>query len=141
MQPITNHIGRIACPGILMLSIVSILGCGKQTPQVPVIAPTPLAAIDTPKPDYPIEIACANVGGTALFSVMVGLEGKPVEVKLLGSSGQPKLDAAAEKAVRTWVFEAATRNGQPVMQGIQVPVKFTPPVERPNECFQLDERR
>ena len=126
---------------LLTLAMLSLAGCGKGAPEAPVIPSTPLAAVNTPKPDYPIELACANVGGTSVFSVQVGIEGKPVAVKLLSSSGQPALDAAAEKAVHTWEFEAATRNGQPVPQGIQVPVRFTPPAERPNECFQLDEKK
>lgn len=126
---------------LLTLSMLSLASCGDGAPQAPVIPSTPLAAINTPKPDYPMELACANVGGTSVFSVQVGPEGKPVEVKLLTSSGQPALDASAEKAVHTWEFEAATRNGQPVAQGIQVPVRFTPPAERPNECFQLDEQK
>ena len=128
-------------PALLTLAVLSLAGCGKEAPEAPVIPSTPLAAIDTPKPDYPIELACANVGGTSVFSVQVGTEGKPVVVKLLSSSGQPALDAAAENAVHGWQFEAATRNGQPVPQGIQVPVRFTPPAERPSECFQLDEQK
>ncbi|HYM86294.1 MAG TPA: energy transducer TonB [Pseudoxanthomonas sp.] len=122
-------------------SILLLAGCGDDAPRVAAIPPTPLFAIDTSKPDYPIELACANIGGTPVFNVVVGREGKPVEVKLLAGSGQPALDAAAEKAVRDWVFEAATRNGQPVVQGIQVPVRFTPPAERPTECFQYDSQK
>ena len=117
---------------------VLLAGCGGSAPTAPIIPSTPLAAVQTPKPDYPIELACANIGGTAVFNVVVGIEGKPVEVKLLASSGQPKLDASAEAAVRSWIFEAATRNGKPVVQGLQVPVRFTPPAERPSQCFALD---
>lgn len=123
----------------LAFSVLGLLcACKAPSTGIPVIPSTPLAAVSTPKPDYPIELACANIGGTAVFNVVVGVEGKPVEVKLLASSGQPKLDASAEKAVHTWIFEAATRNGKPVVQGLQVPVRFTPPAERPTECFALD---
>lgn len=139
-QP-TTTIASALCRSALVLSILSLAGCGDDAPRVAAIPSTPLFAIDTPKPDYPIELACANIGGTPVFNVMVGREGKPVEVKLLAGSGQPALDAAAEKAVHTWVFEAATRNGQPVVQGIQVPVRFTPPAERPATCFQFDARK
>ena len=141
MNHASNTASRFPRRVLLALSILVLASCAKEAPDAPSIPATALAAIDTPKPDYPIELACANVGGTAVFNVQVGSEGKPVEVKLLGSSGQPALDAAAEKAIHNWVFQAATRNGKPVPQGIQVPVRFTPPAERPNECFQLDERR
>ena len=137
-SPTASRFPRLA---LLSLSILVLASCAKEAPEAPSSPATALAAIDTPKPDYPIELACANVGGTAVFNVQVGSEGKPVEVKLLGSSGQPSLDAAAEKAIHGWVFQAATRNGKPVPQGIQVPVRFTPPAERPSECFQLDEQK
>ena len=123
----------------LTFSVLGLLcACKGPATDTPVIPSTMLAAVSTPKPDYPVELACANIGGTAVFNVVVGVEGKPVEVKLLASSGQPKLDASAEKAVHTWMFEAATRNGKPVVQGLQVPVRFTPPAERPSQCFALD---
>ena len=128
---------RVAC-ALLALSLSLMAGCSDDAPVAAAIPSTLLAAVQTPKPDYPIELACANVGGTAVFNVIVGVEGKPVEVKLLASSGQPKLDASAEAAVHTWIFEAATRNGKPVVQGLQVPVRFTPPAERPSQCFALD---
>lgn len=128
---------RMACT-LLALSFSLISGCGDDTPVVAAIPSTPLTAVQTPKPDYPIELACANIGGTAVFNVVVGIDGKPAEVKLLASSGQAKLDASAEAAVHTWIFEAATRGGKPVVQGLQVPVRFTPPAERPSQCFALD---
>lgn len=125
-----------------MFLLLSLTACNdKDAPAVPLIPSTMLAAVQTPKPDYPMELLCAGVGGTTVLKVVVGREGKPVEVSLIGSSGQATLDEAAQKVVPTWVFEAATRNGQPVVQTIQVPVKFSPPAERPSECFQLDERK
>jgi protein TonB len=136
-HPIHRNVPRAGC-AVLALSFALIAGCGDDAPVAAAIPSTPLTAVQTPKPDYPLELACANLGGTAVFNVVVGVEGKPVEVKLLASSGQPKLDASAETAVHTWIFEAATRNGKPVVQGLQVPVRFTPPAERPSECFALD---
>ena len=136
-HPIHRVLPRVACTVLAFCSAL-IAGCSDNAPAPALIPSTPLAAVQTPKPDYPIELACANIGGTAVFNVVVGVQGKPVEVKLLASSGQPKLDASAEKAVHTWIFEAATRNGKPVVQGLQVPVRFTPPAERPSQCFALD---
>ncbi len=116
-------------------------GCGKseqaQTQSV-AVAPTDVAAVQTPPPDYPIELACAGLGGKAVLSVVVGAQGKPTDVQLLNSSGQPKLDASAQQRVREWIFKPATRNGQPVPWTIQVPVNFNPPQPRPDRCFALD---
>lgn len=114
---------------------------GSGTPAAPVAAPTELAAVDTPPPEYPIELACAGIGGMSTLKVVVGIEGVPTEVGVFKSSGQPALDEAAQKAVHGWQFKAATRNGQAISQTIQVPVTFTPPAERPNQCFALDSQR
>ena len=87
---------------------------GSGTPTAPVAAPTELAAVDTPPPEYPIELACAGIGGVSTLKVVVGIEGIPTEVGVFKSSGQPALDEAAQKAVHGWQFKAATRNGRPI---------------------------
>lgn len=125
-------------PIVSLMALVTACSAADE-PGTAFVPSTMVAAVQTPKPDYPMELLCAGVGGVSTLKVVVGAEGKPVEVSLASSSGQSALDAAAEKIVPTWVFEAATRNGKPVSQTIQVPVKFTPPAERPSECFKLDE--
>lgn len=129
----------LASSSLLAMTLAACGGSG--TPATPVAAPTELAAVHTPPPDYPIELACAGIGGISTLKVVVGTEGIPTEVGVFKSSGQPALDEAAQKAVHGWQFRAATRNGQPVSQTIQVPVNFTPPQERPNQCFALDSQR
>ncbi len=128
-------------PSSLLMAMTLAACGGSGTPAVPVAAPTELAAVHTPPPEYPIELACAGIGGVSTLKVVVGTEGIPTEVGLFKSSGQPALDEAAQKAVRGWRFKAATRNGRPITQSIQVPVNFTPPQERPNQCFALDSQR
>ncbi len=129
---------RIALPALAALALAA---CGKsEAPAAPAVAPTELAAIETPPPAYPIELACAGAGGQTVLKVTVGTEGKPTEVALVRSSGQTQLDQLAQAKVREWKFRAATRNGQPVAQTIQVPVDFKPPVPKPDECFAIEER-
>jgi protein TonB len=123
------------------LGLLTLVACSKQdAATAPVAAPTELAAIHTPPPVYPVELACAGAGGTTVLKVTVGTEGKPTEVLLVTSSGQPALDESAQKAVHDWQFRAATRNGQAMPQTIQVPVAFNPPQPRPDECFAIEER-
>ena len=100
-----------------------------------------VAAIDTPPPEFPLALACAGVGGQTLLSVEIGAEGRPTRIDLVRGSGNAELDALASQAVQGWTFRPATRAGQPVPQTIQVPVNFTPPAERPAECFALDAGR
>ncbi|NIJ79156.1 energy transducer TonB [Xanthomonas cannabis] len=131
---------RVALAGLCLTAGLS--GCGKSPQQAttPTVAPTELAAVKTPPPEYAPELACAGVGGTTVLRVVVGTEGTPTDVSVMQGSGQPVLDEAAQKRVREWKFKAATRNGQAVPQTIQVPVAFKPPVPRPDECFAIEER-
>jgi len=113
---------------------------GADQPAAPAIAPTEVAAVQTPPPDYPAELACTGVGGKSVLRVVVGPQGTPTEVSLVASSGNSQLDDSAARRVREWKFNPATRNGQPVPTTIQVPVSFNPPDPKPNECFAIEER-
>ena len=131
-------------PHLLPCSVVIALTLGACTssdqPAAPVIAPTEVAAVQTPPPDYPAELGCTGVGGTSVLKVVVGIEGKPTDVTLISSSGNSQLDDSAAMRVREWKFKAATRNGQPVPTTIQVPVNFKVPDAKPDECFAIEER-
>lgn len=113
---------------------------GDNTPAAPAIAPTEVAALKTPPPEYPPLLACQGVGGTSVLKVIVGPQGTPTEVAVVTSSGNAQLDDSATTRVRQWQFKAATRNGQPVPTTIQVPVTFNPPQPKPNECFAIEEQ-
>lgn len=116
-----------------------LVGCGGETTnQAPAIPSTQVAAVQTPKPAYPLELACAGIGGTVTLGLTVGPAGKPIEVRLVQGSGNDALDQLAQEGVRDWQFNPATRNGQPVPQSIQVPMSFNPPAVRPDQCFALD---
>ena len=125
---------------LLAASLLPACG-GSAPPAEPVPPPTPVAAIDTPPPEFPLALACAGVGGQTLLSVEIGAEGRPTRIDLVRGRGYTVLDALASQSVQGWTFRPATRAGQPVPQTIQVPVNFTPPAERPAECFALDAGR
>ena len=114
-------------------------GCEQSVP--PPIESTRVMAIDTPPPAYPAELACADIGGRVLLRLSIGPDGRPAKVENLESSGQPALDASAAEAVQGWSFQPATRAGQPVATQINVPVTFTPPVEKPDTCFALEDQQ
>jgi len=122
-------------------AVLTLAGCGGSSePAAPVGAPTEVAAVKTPPPVYPIELACQAIGGTTTLKVVVGTDGKPGQVQLVSGSGNAQLDEQAQKAVEGWQFKAATRAGQPVPTTIQVPVSFNPPQPKPDECFAVEER-
>lgn len=122
----------------ILASLVLGACSGDKAPTARIIPSTELAAVDTPKPDYPIELACAGISGTTVLAVTIGIEGKPTQVTLVQGSGNERLDKSAMDRVPSWKFNPPTRNGQPMAQTIQVPVNFKPPAERPAECFALD---
>ena len=129
----------IAGTALVALVPALLAACGKaDAPAEPFIPSTQVMATETPPPDYPIEVACAGIGGTTVLTVTVGMEGKPTEVVLTQSSGNAALDKAALERVPSWQFQAATRRGEPVPMSIKVPVNFKPPVVRPDDCFKLD---
>lgn len=121
------------------LTLMLLAGCQQAGP--PPIASTALMAIETPPPDYPVELACDDVGGKVVLQLTINGEGQPTAIRTLESSRVPALDAAAHDGVRTWRFEPATRSGQPVSAQLNVPVTFNPPPVRPARCFVLDEQR
>ncbi|MGH8037869.1 MAG: energy transducer TonB [Stenotrophomonas sp.] len=121
--------------------VAGLAGCGgPSAPAAPVAAPTEVAAVKTPPPAYPIELACQGIGGTTTLKVVIGTDGKPGQIQLVSGSGNAQLDEQAQKAVEGWQFNAATRAGQPVSTTIQVPVSFNPPQPKPDECFAVEER-
>lgn len=127
---------RAVRPALVPALLVALVACGKtEAPAAPAIAPTELAAIDTPPPAYPPEAECDSDGGTTVLRVTIEKDGVPSQVAQAQGSGNAALDKAALEAVRTWTFRAATRNGQPVTHTITVPVTFPPVLEKPTRCF------
>lgn len=127
---------------MLLASLATLAVAGCRAPPVP---PEPgetsseVAATHTPPPDYPLEQACADIGGKVVMRVVVGPEGRATDVSILESSGVPELDQAAEAGVRAWEFKPATRRGQAVAQTIQVPMNFTPTSES-ELCREREQR-
>ncbi|QNP40627.1 energy transducer TonB [Lysobacter solisilvae (ex Woo and Kim 2020)] len=137
-QPASHRRNRLhLLPALACAALLSACQQGAQQPEAPAPpAPTPPMAQETPPPDYPPELACRQVGGTALLNVALAANGYAVKVEIVSSSGNATLDEAAVAAVREWKFRPATVRGQPTTSKLQVPVKFTPPNPPPDECNQ-----
>ena len=120
----------------IAVACVLVAGC-EAAPDTPFIPPTQVIAVDTPPPEYPLEVACEGLGGRVALFVTIGTDGTVTGAQMRQGSGQPLLDAAALEAVRGWRFRPATANGQPVEAGIQVPITFNVPPDEPEECYFL----
>lgn len=132
---IRNTVIRPLAFAIVALPLLVACGGGDAPPP---IRTTPVLAVDTPPPEYPLEVACAGIGGRAVLSVKIGKDGRPADINLKRSSGNARLDEAAQTAVRGWQFRAATTNGRPVETVIDVPMTFNVPKPRPQRCSTLD---
>jgi protein TonB len=108
--------------------------CGGGEPQPLPPPPTQVVAVDTPVPEYPVSLACADIGGVVEVQLLVGTDGRPVRATLQKRSGVPELDQLAIEAVQSWQFRPATANGQPVQATIQVPITFRPPPPGDARC-------
>ncbi|HKU21068.1 MAG TPA: energy transducer TonB [Terriglobales bacterium] len=80
-------------------------------------------ALYAPDPEYSEEARKAKYQGTVVLWVIVGPDGRPHDIRIQRSVGMG-LDEKAIEAVRTWKFEPARKDGQPVAVQINVEVNF-----------------
>jgi periplasmic protein TonB len=77
----------------------------------------------TPDPEYSEEARKAKYQGTVMLWLIVGPDGRPRDIKVARSLGMG-LDEKAVEAVKTWKFDPARKDGQPVAVQINVEVNF-----------------
>ncbi len=82
----------------------------------------PAKTVDV-KPVYPALAQQAKVQGVVICNVLVGLDGRVQDVRILRSI--PLLDQAALDAVRQWEFSPTLQNGNPIPVVMVVTVNFT----------------
>ncbi|MGP0017389.1 MAG: energy transducer TonB [Candidatus Sulfotelmatobacter sp.] len=85
-----------------------------------VVAPK---AIYSPEPEFSERARIAGEGGTVTISLIVGVDGKPRNLKVECASA-PDFAEKAIESVSTWKFEPGTKDGKPVMVQIAVEVQF-----------------
>jgi protein TonB len=79
--------------------------------------------LSAPLPEYPESARAAGVEGKVRLQLAISAEGKVVDVKVLESLGNG-CDEAAIAVARTYEFEPATRDGQPVATTITIGIRF-----------------
>ena len=76
-----------------------------------------------PDPEYSEEARKAKYQGTVVLYVEIGPDGRTHNIRIQRSLGLG-LDEKAVEAVRTWKFEPARKDGQPVSVGVNIEVYF-----------------
>lgn len=76
-----------------------------------------------PDPEYSEEARKAKYQGTVVLSLIVGADGVPRDIKVARSVGLG-LDEKAIETVKTWKFDAGTKDGKPVATYATIEVAF-----------------
>lgn len=85
-----------------------------------------LEYLSAPPPKYPRGALSRRIEGTVLLQVLVGINGRPLDVTVSQSSGNRELDEAARSQIlKHWSFRPAMNNGQAVQAVGMVPIAFT----------------
>jgi TonB family protein len=109
-QPSTNDdVGKTSAP-----EAVFKVGNGVSAPRVKY----------GPEPEYSEEARAAAYQGTCVLWLVVGVDGRPRDIKFARRAGMG-LDEKAIEAVRTWKFEPARKDGKPVSVQINVEITFS----------------
>jgi len=97
-------------------------------PALPQAVVTPprhdVAYLHNPQPEYPLLARRRREEGVVRLRVRVSAEGRAEVVEVTGSSGSPRLDEAAQQAVRQWRFEPARSGGDNISDWVEVPIGF-----------------
>jgi protein TonB len=119
----TGEAGSSTGPGTMVqpgtgIEIMPKLGEWVPVDQEPVV-------IREVKPEYPDIARSAYVEGLVTVHVLVGKEGRVLDVSLDRTFQVPMLNSAALEASRKWVFTPALVNGKPVPFWTVIPFRFT----------------
>lgn len=81
--------------------------------------------VSKPKPiSYPRWAVRQEWQGKLILAVEILPNGRVGRMKVMKSTGYRLLDRTATKAIQQWKFHPATKDGNPVLSCIQVPVEF-----------------
>jgi TonB family protein len=84
---------------------------------------SPPVPIYKPDPEFSEEARKAKYQGVCTLEMIVGADGRPTQIRVVGSLGMG-LDEKAIEAVRNWKFEPGKKDGHPVATDIAVEVEF-----------------
>lgn len=84
---------------------------------------------------YPADLVAQGVHADVVLIVTIDAEGHVTNVDV-ETSGGAELDAAAQDAMRKWLFSPAVVDGKPVAAKIRVPFHFAPPEPAPQNATQ-----
>ena len=73
---------------------------------------------------YPPLSRAMHERGRVVLKVLVGVDGRSKKLEMIRSSGSPRLDTAAQEAMRRCRFKPGTVNGVPQDMSYEAPIEF-----------------
>lgn len=101
---------------------------GEDQPARPVMTPPKL--IEFVEATFPPEAAAQGLSATVELELVIGVDGKVESARVVTPVGNG-FDEAALEAARKFVFEPATRDGQPMKARVRYPYVFEQRIEEP----------
>jgi protein TonB len=77
-------------------------------------------------PDYPTLARQRGIAGWVDLEYVIGSDGRVVDVRVLASDPPRVFEVAAERALRRWQFEPASRGGTPTESVGRTRIEFSP---------------
>lgn len=115
-----------AQPGDIAIEPAEVIAdAGASLDPIPPASGAQLQALMAPPPPYPAQAIRDGIGGVVELEILVDIDGRPLEARVVRSSGHRLLDQSARRTVLTrWKFQPAMRDGQPVQAFGRVPIEF-----------------
>ena len=93
-------------------------------PSRPKTISTGVEYLQAPKPEYPPLAIRRGEEGRVTLRVLVDENGRPIQVEVQKTSGSPRLDEAARKAVQRVMFKPHIEDGRAISVYAIVPIDF-----------------
>ena len=132
-----------------VLSLAAVIGSAGMLSAQTETAPPPVYKVGpgvlpphviySPEPPFSEKARSAGYQGVCTLTLVVGIDGKPRNIKVVNPLGMG-LDEKAVEAVGTWRFQPATKDGNPVAVQIAVEVDFHLYDGRHNKVTELEPR-
>jgi TonB family protein len=77
------------------------------------------------QPVYPESAKSAGAEGTVVLGAVIGMDGKPLSLRVMNSQVDPDLARSAVEAVAQWRYTPTLLNGQPIEVDTTITVNYT----------------
>ncbi len=77
------------------------------------------------QPVYPASAKSAGIQGTVILHAVIGMDGKPLSLRVMNSQADPELARAAVESVSQWRYRPTLLNGEPIEVDTTIMVNFS----------------